>query len=151
MTQTSFLRLLPPRLVARASQPFIVDLVRYGLVSVAALACDYGLLLALTAGGLHYLAAAAVSFSVGIGVAYALSVRFVFADRRDTSRVREAVGFFAVGLAGLLLTQLLLFLFVSGLSIDVAIAKIPTTACVFVFNFLARRGLVFTGLRPALA
>ena len=145
---------LPPhlgRLVAGASRPFVIDLLRYGLVSVAALVCDYGLLLALTAGGLHYLAAAAISFSIGIGVAYALSVRFVFADRRAASRLREAAGFFAVGFAGLLLTQLLLFVFVSGLSIDVAIAKIPTTACVFTFNFLARRGLVFTRLRLALA
>jgi putative flippase GtrA len=145
------MRSLPERVVAVAAQPFVVDLVRYGLVSIAALACDYGLLLAFTAAGLHYLLAAGVSFSIGIAVAYVLSARFVFADRRDASRLREAAGFLAVGLAGLLLTQLLLFVFVSGLSIDVAIAKIPTTACVFVFNFLARRGLVFTRLRPSLA
>lgn len=147
MTQTA----APGRLLARLSQPFIVDLMRYGLVSIAALVCDYALLILLTVGGLHYLLAAAVSFSVGIGVAYVLSVRFVFADRRDPSRLREALGFFAVGFAGLLLTQLLLFVFVSGLSIDVAVAKIPTTGCAFIFNFLVRRGLVFTGLRPTLA
>ncbi|WP_246725494.1 GtrA family protein [Beijerinckia sp. L45] len=151
MTQAPRLPSLRERLVAGASRPFVIDLVRYGLVSVAALLCDYGLLLVLVAGGLHYLVAAAISFSAGMGVAYALSVRFVFPDRRDRSRLREAAGFFAVGFAGLLLTQLLLIVFVSGLSLDVAIAKIPTTGCVFIFNFLARRGLVFTGLRPALA
>ena len=77
-------------------------------------------------------------------VAYGLSIRFVFQTRRATSRETEAAGFFAVGLAGLLLTQLLLYLFVSRVGMPVALSKIPTTGIVFAFNFLCRRGL---GLR----
>jgi len=128
---------------------FVVDLVLYGFVSAAALFCDYGLLLALAGRGVHYLMAQALSFSAGMIVAYVLSARFVFAGRRASSRCREAFGFFAVGLAGLILTQLLLALFVSGAGLALAVAKIPVAGCVFLFNFLARRGLVFVGPRAA--
>ncbi len=123
----------------------LADLVGYGFVSVVALACDYGLLLALTTAGLHYLLAATVSFTAGMFVAYALSVRFVFARRRALTREAEAAGFFAVGLLGLLLTQGLLAVFVSRGGLGVGAAKVPTTAIVFAFNFLCRRGLVFSG------
>ncbi len=121
---------------------FLNDLVRYGGVSAAALACDAGLLVVLASAGLPYLAASAIGFCIGMAVAYGLSARFVFADRRGP-RGREATGFVAVGLAGLLLTQALLFALVSGFSVAPALAKIPTAACVFLFNFLARRALVF--------
>ena len=76
-------------------------------------------------------------------VAYALSVRYVFQRRRAASRGVEAAGFVAVGLAGLLLTQVLLYLLVSRLGLTVALAKVPTTGGVFLFNFLCRRGMVF--------
>ena len=121
----------------------LADLGGYGLVSVAALACDYGLLVALTAAGAHYLLAARVSFTAGMIVAYALSIRFVFARRRTLTREAEAAGFFAVGVLGLLLTQALLYLFVSRAGLTVDVAKAPTTAVVFAFNFLCRRGMVF--------
>ena len=124
---------------------FVLDLAAYGLVSVAALACDYALLLLFVAHGLHYLLAATLSFSAGMVVAYMLCVRFVFASRRGGSRRTEATGFIAVGVAGLALTQLLLYLFVSRVGMPVALAKIPTTGIVFLFNFLCRRGLVFVG------
>ena len=122
---------------------FLADLVAYGVVSLAALACDYGLLVGLVACGLHYLVASFLSFSAGMVVAYALCVRFVYASRRAGSRETEATGFFAVGLAGLALTQALLYLFVSCGGLPVALAKIPTTGVVFFFNFLCRRSLVF--------
>ena len=126
----------------------LADLLGYGFVSVVALACDYGLLVALSAAGLHYLVAGTLSFTAGMVVAYALSVRFVFARRRALTREAEAAGFFAVGLIGLLLTQALLYVFVSHLGLGVDVAKVPTTVIVFAFNFLCRRGLVFTAAKP---
>ena len=123
------------------------DFVAYGLVSVVALAFDYGLLLILVSCGLYYLAASTISFSIGMAVAYALSIRFVFAKRRALSREAEAAGFFAVGFVGLVLTQALLYALVAHGGMSVAAAKIPTTGLVFLFNFLCRRGMVFTGSR----
>lgn len=130
-------------LAERSVGRFVLDLIGYGLVSVAALACDYGLLVGFVAAGMHYLLASFLSFSCGMLVAYVLCVRLVFATRRAASREMEATGFFAVGLAGLVVTQLLLLVFVSRVGLTVALAKIPTTGIVFLFNFLCRRGLVF--------
>ena len=134
----------PAALVGRLPR-IITDLVGYGLVSVVALACDYGLLVGLTAVGMHYLVAASIGFTVGIAVAYGLSAHLVFADRRAGSRVAEAAGFIAIGLAGLALTQLCLYLLVARAHMPVALAKLPTAGGVFLFNFLSRRSLVFVG------
>ncbi len=130
------------RSVGRATDLFS-DIVAYGLVSLVALACDYGLLLGLVAGGMPYLYASLTSFSAGSAVAYMLSTRFVFAARRAASRRAEMVGFFTVGLAGLVLTQALLYLLVSRCGLPVPLAKIPTVGLVFLFNFLGRSRLVF--------
>ena len=128
---------------------FLFDLAGYGLVSMLALASDCGLLLVLVWLGANYLVASMLSFSAGMVISYLLNVRFVFADRRRALRDSETVGFFVVGVAGLALTQVLLYVFVSRLGLVVAVAKIPTTAIVFLFNFLSRRSLVFKASRDA--
>lgn len=145
MTFTARHRLGSAALVESALGRFVLDLVTYGIASGAALVVDYGLLLKLVAVGLPYLTASLMSFSAGSIVAYTLSVRFVFARRRATSREAEMIGFFAVGAAGLALTQLLLYLLVSRAGLPVGLAKIPTVGLVFLFNFLCRRSLVFAG------
>ncbi len=125
------------------SRRFFSDLVRYGLCSAAALGLDWGLLVGLVALGVDYLAAAAKSFCAGMALAYFGSIVFVFPDRRGRGMLTEAAGFVAIGFAGLLCNEALLWIFVSGLGLNVALAKAPTAACVFLFNFLLRRSLVF--------
>ena len=119
------------------------EFVLYGLASAVALGVDWGLLVALTRVGVNYLAAAAVGFVFGVTVAYALSIAFVFRDRPVADRRREFAGFLAVGLAGLLLTQGLMALWVEALRLTPAVAKAPTAAIVFLFNFSVRRALLF--------
>ena len=118
---------------------------KYFLVSLAALALDYGLLVALTAlGRVHYLISAAVGFTAGLALNYALSVAFVFRERRIADRRWDFVGFALVGLAGLVLNEALMKLFVEWAGLGYALAKIPATGVGFVFNFGARRALLFT-------
>ena len=74
------------RLAAFDVAGVVVDFGGYGLVSVVALACDWGLLVGLSAFCLPYLVASTISFTVGMAVAYALSIRFVFPTRRAVSR-----------------------------------------------------------------
>jgi putative flippase GtrA len=125
------------------SRRFFSDLIRYGLCSAAALGLDWGLLVGLVAIGLPGLPSAAVSFCAGMAFAYAGSILFVFPDRRRDGMLAEAVGFVLVGFAGLCCNQALLFVFVNGLGLNIAIAKAPTAVCVFMFNFVLRRSLVF--------
>src|SRR5436190_23488280 len=82
---------------------------KYFLVSVVALAVDYGALVALTElGHTHYLVSAGVGFSGGLIVNYLLSVRFVFSERRWADRRRQVIGFLAIGRAGLVLYRALM-------------------------------------------
>lgn len=119
----------------------------YGLASAAALAVDWGLLLVLNGAGLNYLVAAAMGFTAGIAVTYLLSVSVVFRYRPIADRRREFAGFLGVGLAGLVLTQLLMALWVERIGMAPGLAKIPTAGVVFVFNFTVRRALLFRAPR----
>ncbi|WP_419251998.1 GtrA family protein [Caulobacter sp. ErkDOM-YI] len=119
----------------------------YGLASAAALAVDWGLLLVLHGAGLNYLVATAIGFSAGIAVTYGLSVSVVFRHRPIADRKREFAGFLGVGLAGLVLTQLLMAFWVERLAMAPGLAKIPTAGLVFVFNFTVRRALLFRAPR----
>ena len=119
------------------------ELVLYGLASALALAVDWGLLLVLSRLGANYLAASAVGFVCGMAVAYGLSVSMVFRHRPVSDRRREFAGFLGVGLAGLVLTQGLMALWVEALRLEPGLAKAPTAGLVFAFNFTVRRALLF--------
>jgi putative flippase GtrA len=126
-------------------QPLVLEFIRYALCSLLALGVDMGLLLLLHhVAGLHYLLAAAIGFMAGLFVAYALSVRFAFSQRRVADARSEFILFASVGLLGLALTQILLHAFVDGTGMAVAPAKIVTAGFVFLFNFGARKVLLFT-------
>jgi putative flippase GtrA len=126
---------------------FIVDALGYGAASAVALAVDYGALVALVKFfGVQYLVASTLAFSAGLVVAYALSTAFVFKGRAKFGAGGEFLGFLITGLCGLALNQMLLFALVDGLNLPVEYAKAPTAGCVFTFNFLTRRFLLF---RPA--
>jgi len=127
------------------------ELILYGLVSAVALAVDWGLLVLLTWLGVDYLIAAGLGFCVGIGVAYALSIQWVFAHRPIADRWREFTGFLGVGLAGLLLTQGLMIVCVEAFGMAPASAKGPTACLVFLFNFTVRRALLFRAPRADIA
>jgi putative flippase GtrA len=124
---------------------FLADLVKYGFASAAALMLDYGLLILLNKYyGVPYLAAAAIGFSAGLALIYFLSVRYVFSGRRRLSSGPELLGFLVTGVIGLLLNEGLMSFFVETLLLSVPLAKAPTAGFVFMFNFLARRAMLFS-------
>ena len=134
---------LPSVAVIVARVRVVRDLVRYGASSAVALALDWTTLTLLVRQGVPAPAAAAIGFSLGMAVTYVASIRLIFADRRHGSRLREAIVFAAVGLAGLGLSEALLLLFSAGFGLSAPLAKAPTAALVFLFNFAVRRTMVF--------
>ena len=120
------------------------EAVKYLIVSIVALAVDFGLYYSLTQfGHLHYLLSAAVGFSAGLLVNYTLSVAFVFQHRRVASRRLEFVLFFGIGLLGLGLNEVLIKLFVEVVGLNFAIAKVPAAGIGFIWNFGLRRLSLF--------
>jgi len=119
--------------------------VLYGAISVAALAVDYCLLIFLTEYvGLYYLVSASISFLAGMLLVYVTSISFIFDERRLTSTSLELTGFVAIGVAGLVLNGLLLWAITSGTPLGYQLAKLPTAGIVFLFNYFARRHLLFS-------
>ena len=70
-------------------------------------------------------------------------MKFVFRVRRLQDRSTEFAAFVAVGLAGLVLTQAMLWLFVYQLLLAPMPAKLITASLVFFFNFAVRKALLF--------
>ena len=113
-------------------------------VAAAALAADVLVLqLAVVYGGWHYLLAACAGFVVGVAVNYALAIRFVFRFRRLHSVPGEFAVFVLVGVVGLALNAALMAFAVEVLHRHYLVGKALAAAATFLFNFEARRRLLF--------
>ena len=121
------------------------EFVRYFACSAVALGVDAGLFVLILQIGLPYPVAGAVGFIAGLVVAYTLSVRYVFTHRRLRDERAEFVVFALVGVGGLVLTELLLWVMVGQAHWHPIVAKLITAGLVFCFNFGARKALLFTG------
>lgn len=119
--------------------------VRYLGASALALGVDTATLGGLVYfAGVHYLLAAPLGFAAGLGLIYLLSVRWVFADRRLFDRRIEFTVFALIGLAGMAINELVLYIGVDRFGLSPVQAKVPSAAVVFCFNFVARKLLLFT-------
>ena len=122
----------------------------YMVVSACALIVDITILFILV----HYfswwyLGAATTSFLAGLTVAYALSVGLVFKYRRLKDRRLEFVSFAAIGAGGVAINAAAMFFGVEYLGLHYLIAKCGAAGITFVWNFVARRQLLFVQRRAA--
>lgn len=123
----------------------LIQFAKYLVVGGIAFAADFALLVALTElAHCHYLVSSAVSFTTGLVVNYLLSIVWVFDARSLSDRRAEFAVFAIVGVIGLGLTQLFLCLGTDVVRLDYRFAKILTVAIVLVWNFGARRVLLFS-------
>lgn len=119
------------------------ELVRYFGVSLVALLVDMGSLL-LLAQFMHYLWAATVSFLLGAATSYLLSVRWVFRYRRLAAFPKaEFAAFAAVGVVGLGLNNLAIYVAVEHAGLLLLAAKAVAAVLTFSFNFGLRKWGLF--------
>jgi putative flippase GtrA len=116
----------------------------YFLGSGLALALDTAVLVLGLRQGLSLSWATTAGFLAGMGVSYAVSVRYAFTVRTLRSGGLEFASFVLIGLLGLGLTQLLLWTFVGRVGWQVLPAKAVTASLVFSFNYSLRKWLLFT-------
>jgi putative flippase GtrA len=118
---------------------------RYFGASALALGIDAATLAGLVyLAGVHYLLAAPLGFAAGLALIYLLSVRWVFAERRLADRRIEFAVFTFIGLVGMGINELILYIGVDRFGLGPIQAKIPSAALVFCFNFATRKLLLFT-------
>ena len=121
-----------------------MQLLRYTFVGGLAFLVDFGTLFILTEYvHVHYLVSAAIAFIFGLTVNYILSVKWVFNIRTVGNRWLEFLLFALIGLVGLGLNELFLWIITEILVIYYLISKIITTIIVYFWNFFARKYLLF--------
>jgi len=136
-------------LVARTDSA-LTQAFRYIFVGAVATVADiYCLHTLIARAHVPYLESAAVAFVVGLIVNYALSIRWVFASRTMGNRTVEFAVFGAIGLAGLGLTELVMWTSVEKLGLGVMLAKLLAVVVVFAWNFGLRRALLFRERRAS--
>ena len=91
---------------------------------------------------MFYLVSATISFVVALVINYALSTLWVFPQSKY-GRWREVLFFGLIGIVGLMLNDLLLWGFSSGLGIHYIVSKMIATCMVFAWNFFARKYLLY--------
>jgi putative flippase GtrA len=120
--------------------------IRYGIVSVGALAVDLGIFLALLQSGMLSALAAAIGYAVGILAHWMLSSRKVFQDRvsdRGTrERTQQKAMFVVSALLGLVLTMAVVG---AGemLGVDPRIAKVFAIGLSFILTYMLRNVVIF--------
>jgi putative flippase GtrA len=127
----------------------VKEAIGYGAASTGALVVDMTILWVLVrffAWG--YLAAASTSFLAGAVVAYALSLKLAFKQRRLRNQRVEFISFVAIGTAGLAINAAVISLAVRYLGLHYLLAKCVASGFTFMCNFIARRQLLFVRHSP---
>lgn len=125
------------------------DVARYFAASLLALAIDTGTLsLCLRALHLSLAYSATLGFIAGACVAYLLSILWVFKARAFGSNpVLEFLTFVGIGVAGLGITQCVLWVGVTELGFLAEAVKLAAAVITFFFNYMARKTLLFATTR----
>jgi putative flippase GtrA len=133
---------------AMLSHPVAGEFARYFTAGLVALGVDFTLYVAFTElAGWHYLASATVSFLAGLSTVYLFSILWVFRERQIRRNSHEFLLFAAIGLVGLALTAVVLYIFTDIFGIDYRLSKIAAAALVFMFNFGCRKFFLFRAPR----
>ena len=122
----------------------IIQLFRYCFVGGVAFVADWLVVVILTETLLHYLVSAAVGFFAGLAVNFALSKLLVFkSDSKKCGKLGEFLIYAAIGVVGLGLTELLMYFFTDVINIHYAVSKIIAAAIVLIWNFFARKVILY--------
>ena len=126
------------------SKSIKVQLFRYGIAGLTAATVDTGLLALLTElfGENLLLLWTAIAFATGLATTYLLSIKWVFSNR-TMNQTAELLIFIFIGLVGLGLTELLVWVFAIKLDWHYLLAKITAATTVFIWNFTAKKLLLF--------
>lgn len=111
-------------------------------MAIIGLIVDFGTLVFLVEiVGILYLYAASIGFLFGLLTIFVLSEKYVFPGPQVTSRVSRFLFFGLIGILGLTILELLMWVQVDFWGWDYVASKVIATIAVFFWNFYARRTL----------
>lgn len=141
MTPGEFIRLL----VKERTPDIRIQMLRYLVSGGVAFVVDAGLLTLLTEcfGREHLLLWTAIAFAAGLCITYLFSILWVFDKRSVKNRAAEMTIFAVIGITGLGLTELFMWLFTDKAGLHYLLSKAITTVLVFIWNFAAKKTILF--------
>ena len=132
------------KLLINDTNNWFAQLFRYVIVGGIAFLVDYGQLFALTEYlHFHYLLSATISFIAGLIVNYAISTRWIFRHSKLDNRLMEFIIYSLIGVIGLLINNIILYLLTDFFHIHYMLSKLITAAIVMGWNFIGRKIILF--------
>tara|TARA_B100000959_G_C14770697_1_gene537354 strand:- start:204 stop:653 length:450 start_codon:yes stop_codon:yes gene_type:complete len=120
------------------------QLIRYTVVGGVSFLVDFGTLAFCTEYfGIHYLVSAIIGFTLGLTTNYILSIVWVFHHRAISNKLFELLFFIIIGLIGLGFNELFIWILTDKVELHYLVSKIITTIIVYLWNFFARKYLLF--------
>ena len=122
-----------------------IQFFRYVFVGGIATVVDWGILFLLTDfAHIYHLVSAIIAFIAGLVTNFILSKIFVFkANEARVKPVLEFISYAIIGVIGLGITELILFLFTDRMGIHYMISKVIATVVVLAWNYFARKILIY--------
>lgn len=134
------------RIFIEPTKNVLLQFFRYAFVGGVATVADWAVFYILTDPlNVHYLISGVAAFVAGLSVNFLLSKKFVFSiEKNKHSSSTEFAVYAVIGVIGLLITEIIMYVMNTKLQIYFMIPKIIATAVVFVWNFAARKIVLYT-------
>ncbi len=121
-----------------------VQLLRYALVGGTATLIDFTLLYALTEYlKIHYLLSATIAVTIALTYNYLLCISWVFDKRKLKNKIAESLIFLIIAMTGVILNGATIYILTEYAKFYYLISKIFSTAIIFLWNFFARKTILF--------
>lgn len=132
------------KLFIKPTDNILIQAFRYVLSGVLAYTVDYStLIIFVEVFKIYYLSAAAIAFILGSATAYTMNVIWVFDKRTFKNRYIEISIFVIISVVGLILNQIFIWFFTENAHLHYLFSKLIATMIVVVWNFLARKYILF--------
>lgn len=117
---------------------------RYIIVGAIAFIADLTSLFILTdVFGFYYIISASIAFVIGLMINYYLSIKWVFSKRNLSNKWIEFQIFAIIGIVGLFLNALLIWIFTDYIGFFYLYSKIITAILILFWNFTVRKIILF--------
>ena len=127
----------------------LVQMIRYGMVVAIAAPIDLGgYVLLKSQFHIYYVLAATISFTASLIANYFLSIAWVWTAKSGRQRHIDAVIFGIIGIVGLCLTDLIVWLGTDYANFNYIVSKLIAFCFVFFWSFGARRFLFHSKSEP---
>lgn len=126
------------------TENIMVQFFRYIFVGGISFVADAGSLFVIENWGVNYLLATAIGFCFGVIVNYKLSKKFIFTKEASLKNAKdEFLIYILIGIAGLLITEILMYIMTDNLGLYFMISKILVTVVTLVWNYSARKIILY--------